>query len=211
MTTTTKTGTIFTLSNGNTYIRKPNGYCFYCNTSGSMLHISQKEFNRAYVQYDEERGREMFLVPEEEMETAVAKVEESEQTEEGKRIVKAMKGDKKSTRKPRRVKGSEIITLDTTNGTVEVSLTPKQIDFIRHLPDTNFWENGLDSSIWVDVLCDEIRGQFEGKPMTVGAMISTLCEKNLGFRSRAKVNGHMSTSFNLSPVGQLVAAKLGVQ
>lgn len=208
---TTTANTTFTLSNGTIFVRQPNGYCFMTTPEGKRTRIGKADFNAAYVQFDEEQGREMSLVPEEEMEAAIAKVEESEQTEEGKKIAKAMKDGKKSTRKPRRVKGSETIAVETPNGTVEVSLTPKQIDFIRHLPDTNFWENGLDSAIWVDVLCDEIGGQFEGKPMTVGAMISTLCEKHLGMRSRNKVNGHMATSFQLSPMGQLVAAKLGVQ
>ena len=89
-----------------------------------------------------------------------------------------------------------------------VTLTAKQVDFIRHLPDTCFWEQGLDSCIWVDCLCDEIGGQFAGKPMTVGAMISTLCEKGLGRRMNAKVNGRTSTSFELTVKGKLIAGKL---
>lgn len=206
---TTTANTTFTLSNGTIYTRKPNGYC-YKQSEGHMTRISVAEFNAAYVQFDEEQGREMSLVPEEEMEAAIAKVEESEQTEEGKKIAKAMKDGKKSTRKPRRVKGSETIAVETPNGTVEVSLTPKQIDFIRHLPDTNFWENGLDSTIWVDVLCDEIGGQFEGKPMTVGAMISTLCEKGLGVRAKNKINNHTATSFALTDLGKAVARELGL-
>lgn len=89
-----------------------------------------------------------------------------------------------------------------------VTLTAKQVDFIRHLPDTCFWEQGLDSCIWIDCLCDEIGGQFAGKPMTVGAMISTLCEKGLGRRMKAKVNGRTSTSFELTVKGKLIAGKL---
>lgn len=92
-----------------------------------------------------------------------------------------------------------------------VTLTAKQVDFIRHLPDTCFWEQGLDSCIWVDCLCDDIGGQFKGKPMTVGAMISTLCEKQLGERCRQKVNGRMATSFKLTELGQKIAAELGVE
>lgn len=92
-----------------------------------------------------------------------------------------------------------------------VTLTAKQVDFIRHLPDTCFWENGLESCIWVDCLCDDIGGQFRGKPMTVGAMISTLCEKQLGERCRQKVNGRMATSFKLTELGQKIAAELGAK
>lgn len=97
----------------------------------------------------------------------------------------------------------------TINGT-EITLTDKQVDFIKHLPDTYFWENGVDSIIWVDVLCDEIGGQFEGKPMTVGAMISTICEKGLGTRTKDKVNGRKATSFALTEAGKQVARTLGL-
>lgn len=91
-----------------------------------------------------------------------------------------------------------------------VTLTAKQVDFIKHLPDTCFWGD-LNSEIWVDCLCDEIGGQFKGKPMTVGAMISTLCEKKLGARCRQKVDGRMATSFKLTELGQKIAAELGVE
>lgn len=98
-----------------------------------------------------------------------------------------------------------------TSAAVEgVTLTAKQVDFIRHLPDTCFWEHGLDSAIWVDCLCDDIGGQFKGKPMTVGAMISTLCEKGLGTRCKQRVNGKKATSFELTENGKLVAAELGL-
>ena len=65
------------------------------------------------------------------------------------------------------------------NAELSVTLTAKQLDFIKHSPDTCFWEKGLDSNPWVDVLCDEIGGQFANKPMTVGAMVSTLREKGI--------------------------------
>ena len=98
----------------------------------------------------------------------------------------------------------------TSTAVEGVTLTAKQVDFIRHLPDTCFWEHGLDSAIWVDCLCDDIGGQFKGKPMTVGAMISTLCEKGLGTRCKQRVNGKKATSFELTENGKLVAAELGL-
>ena len=92
----------------------------------------------------------------------------------------------------------------------EVILTEKQVDFLKHLPDTCFWEQDVDSVIWVDVLCDEIGGQFKNSPMTVGAMISTICEKGLGVRAKEKVNGKRATSFKLTPLGKEVALDLGL-
>lgn len=134
------------------------------------------------------------------IEAAVEATEESQTTEEIKQIAKEFAPNKKCTRK------SKDIAYDG-NG---VTLTAKQVDFIRHLPDTCFWENGLDSKVWVDCLCDDIGGQFEGKPMTVGAMISTLCEKGLGIRAKEKVNNRTATYFELTPTGKMVAAELGL-
>lgn len=108
--------------------------------------------------------------------------------------------DKKRTRK------SKDIAYDG-NG---ITLTAKQVDFIRHLPDTCFWERGLDSALWTDVLADEIGGQFAGKPMTTGAMISTICEKGLANRAADRVNGRKSTFMVLTELGKKVAAELGL-
>lgn len=91
-----------------------------------------------------------------------------------------------------------------------VTLTEKQADFLWHLSDSDFWENGLDSEIWIDCLCDTIGGQFANKPMTVGAMISTICEKKLGVRCRQKVNGRMATSFKLTDLGKKIAWEMGI-
>ena len=111
--------------------------------------------------------------------------------------------ESKKTRKPRR---SKDIAYEG-NG---LTLTAKQVDFIRHLPDTCFWEQGLDSCIWVDCLCDDIGGQFKNKPMTVGAMISTICEKGLGQRGRDESRKGKPTVFELTELGKTVAAELGV-
>lgn len=111
--------------------------------------------------------------------------------------------DENKPSKPRKSK-------DVAHEAEGVTLTAKQVDFIKHLPDTCFWENGLDSCIWVDCLCDDIGGQFAGKPMTVGAMISTLCEKGLGSRGSEKRDGRKCTSFELTELGKKVAAGLGL-
>lgn len=118
---------------------------------------------------------------------------------------KKAKGEaKKITRKPRKSK-------DIAYEGHGVTLTAKQVDFIDHLPDTCFWEMGIDSVIWVDVLCDDIGGQFTDKPMTVGAMISTLCEKKLGFRMTQRREGRKCTSFSLTDLGKEVAKELGLE
>ena len=96
-------------------------------------------------------------------------------------------------------------------GEVEITLTEKQIDFFHHMQDTCFWENGLDSTPWIDVLCDEIGGQFENKPMTVGAMVSTLREKDLLSVGAQRVNGRKAKYFALTDLGKAVATDLGLE
>ena len=205
--------------NGATYTRKANGYCYVSyeySESGKVHRIGKAEFEAKYAQFHTEEAVEVEITelePREgekvyhdepieytDIEAAVEATEESQTTEEIKQIAKEFAPKKKRTRK------SKDIAYDG-NG---ITLTAKQVDFIRHLPDTCFWEHGLDSCIWVDCLCDDIRGQFEGKPMTVGAMISTLCEKGLGIRTKEKVNNRTTTSFKLTSLGKVIAAELGL-
>lgn len=118
-------------------------------------------------------------------------------------LMKNIKAEKKA-RKPRKSK-------DIAYEGHGVTLTAKQVDFIHRLPDTCFWEHGLDSTPWCDVLADEIGGQFEGKPMTTGAMISTICEKGLAERAKAKVNGRTATYLALTDLGKEIAKELGLE
>lgn len=135
--------------------------------------------------------------------------ESAQATEGSSSTALAPQSKEKPKKKASRAKKTAAFAV-TVDGT-EVTLTEKQVDFIRHLPDTGFWERGVDSCIWVDCLCDDIGGQFENKPMTVGAMISTLCEKGLGARSKERVNGRKCTAFELTGLGKVVAAELGLK
>ena len=96
------------------------------------------------------------------------------------------------------------------NGETVLTLTAKQVDFIKHIPDTCFYENGLESTPWCDVLADEIGGQFAGKPMTVGAMISTLREKNLIYVGMDHINGKKAKYFGFTDLGKQVATGMGL-
>lgn len=120
----------------------------------------------------------------------------------------AKENKKKASKKPRKSKDIAF-EMDLSTGR-HITLTAKQADFIAHIPDTYFYENGVDSAIWVDCLADDIGGQFANKPMTVGAMISTLCEKGLGCRGKGKVNGRKATSFEFTEEGKEVAKELGL-
>lgn len=150
--------------------------------------------------YKAENGKQK-RIPKAEWEAANAEYEAQQAQEQVK-----VEAKKPAEKKPAKKRKPKDIAYEG-NG---VTLTAKQVDFIKHLPDTNFWEDGLDSVIWTDILADEIGGQFEGKPMTVGAMISTICEKGLAQRGKDKVNGKKATSMALTDLGKKVAAELGL-
>ena len=90
------------------------------------------------------------------------------------------------------------------------TLTAKQVDFLKEMAETSFFEHGENSSLWCDVLADEIGGQFAGKPMTVGAMISTLKEKDVITVGKERVNGHMAKYFAFTPIGKEMLKELGI-
>jgi hypothetical protein len=194
--TTIKGDILTTNSTGSHCYLAPNGGY---GEGNHMRRISKAEFQRIIEEDKKDRN----------IEEATRETEESITTEEGLKVVAEIEAQEKPKKKAKKRTPKNIGFRNTYNNH-EVILTEKQVDFIKHLPDTCYWEDGLDSAIWVDCLCDEIEGQFAGKPMTVGAMISTLCEKGLGKRGKDKVNGRKCTSFALTELGKLVAKDLGL-
>lgn len=204
----------------------------------AKMHEALERLNREQNEKNEfvEITEEDLRRDAEELERYVAEIEESNTDEAIEQVLDEMAEDEgvtveqfvdslqkvekqKKTRKTKKAKNKNAAfrTWIDENGNMVgegngkmLELTAKQVDFIHHLPDTYFWENGLDSCIWIDCLCDDIKGQFAGKPMTVGAMVSTLCEKGLGARAKNRVNGKKCTSFELTELGKLVAAALGL-
>lgn len=184
--------------NGKKYIDNMNGYYFE-EVDGKKHRISKAKYEEAY----EAMKAESFM-DDEPVDEIVEDEIESKKADKLK-TEKAKKTASKSKQKKVEVGGMEF----DDNG-IKVILTAKQVDFMKHLPDTCFWENGVDSEIWTDCLCDDIGGQFAAKPMTVGAMISTLCEKGLGVRTKQKRENRKCTSFRLTDLGQRIAIELGL-
>lgn len=197
----------FTL-NGIEYKSNDKGNYFYKSTGKTdkqgnpiMMRIPRHIYEQAFDEYtaqvdeaDEEWDAEDEIQGRKEIEDK--KDRETEKNFNGKKTKKA--------RRPKDV----AFEADTLIG--RITLTSKQVDFIKHLPDTNFWENGLDSAPWCDVLADEIGGQFAGKPMTVGAMISTLREKHLIEVGRDTSRKGNPKYMMLTETGKAVARKLGL-
>lgn len=105
-----------------------------------------------------------------------------------------VRNEQKKPSKPRR---SKDIAYEG-NG---VTLTAKQVDFLRELRKTEALKEDENDMVIEDITIT-IGGQFEDRPMTVGAMISTLCEKSLGTRIKAKVGNRTMTLFGLTPSGK---------
>lgn len=185
------------------YIDNGKGY-YFVEKDGKKRRISKDRYEEAYAAYctfDQTMFDEM--TEETTTETEVEKPVEEKSTE-------TKKTDKpKKASKPKQKK-VEVDGMEFDDNGIRIILTAKQVDFIKHLPDTCFWENGVDSEIWTDCLCDDIGGQFAAKPMTVGAMISTLCEKGLGIRTKQKRENRKCTSFRLTDLGQRIAIELGL-
>ncbi len=195
--------------NGVYYTMTSTGYC-YAIENKKKVRISRTEYDAAEMEYINSESEPVGLGDEEHegLHMDLTAEEEAKAMEEAEKWLKdhgaTLPGGK--PRKAKKAKKSKDVAFECEG----VTLTAKQADFIRHLPDTCFWENGLDSCVWVDCLCDDIGGQFSGKPMTVGAMISTLCEKGLGSRCSEKRDGRKCTTFELTELGKKVAAGLGL-
>lgn len=181
---------------GTAYERKESGYCYRDNTRvrAEVFEAAEREFDAREATKREIPGVRKDLNP-----TAVIDGHEYVHDwagrayyRDGERITRAQfeaetggdpeaaKGLTTRKRRPKDVAGE----FETTEGTV--TLTAKQLDFLREV--AKLGEDDLlgsfEGGCWCDILCDAIGGQFAGKPMTVGAMLSTLCEKGLGERTK---------------------------
>ena len=118
-------------------------------------------------------------------------------------MLKAEKPKTKKAAKPRRSK-DVAFEMDTIEG--HITLTAKQVQFLKLLPKTCFWEEGVESTLWCDCIAEDIRWN----PMSAGAMISTLREKKLVVVGRDESRKGKPKFMTLTTVGQVIAEKLGL-
>lgn len=196
----------FTTMSGTTFTTNESGTYFYAIWTEEGKKIKKRIKKSEYEQARKEHELEVATKMHESLERLIDEANERAETAEIEEVQKEMSPEPKPKKK--KTKKNAFYTSTAVPG---LTLTEKQVSFILHLSDTCFWENGLDSIIWVDVLCDDIGGEFTDKPMTVGAMISTLCEKGLGIRTKEHRNKKKYTSFKLTDIGKLVAADLGLE
>lgn len=196
---------------GVTYTMTKTGYCY--KTTGKFDKKGQPINMRIAKHVYEERFEQYLQTADDNADwDAAHEVEDRKdrQEQEDRQTEENFNGKKeKKVRKPRR---SKDVAVTITSGTGhEYTITAKQADFLRHLPDTCFWEHGLESALWCDVLADEIGGQFADKPMTVGAMISTLREKALVEVCRDDTRKGKPKYIILTTLGKAFAKELGLE
>ena len=122
---------------------------------------------------------------------------------EAHKMLKAEKPKTKKAAKPRRSK-DVAFEMDTIEG--HITLTAKQVQFLKLLPKTCFWEEGVESTLW----CDCIAEGIGWNPMSVGAMISTLREKKLVTVAKDTSREGNPKCMTFTAVGQVIAEKLGL-
>ena len=197
---------------------RPNYY--YKNENGKQTRISKAEWEQVFEEYTQTASdnaeQDAWQAEADEMieKMEQKQAESDKQAEDAMNKVhipeKALQANKKYTEKQAKKAKAPRKSKDIAYEGNGVTLTEKQVDFIKHLPDTNFYENGLDSALWCDILAEEIGGQFANKPMTVGAMISTLREKSLVAVGQDRVNGRKCKFMEFTELGKKVAAELGL-
>lgn len=231
---TTISGNTFTTNEQGNYFYMIDTTGKKCRIKKSEFEAAQREDALEKLNREQIEKNEFVNISEEDIESKIAEIEESETTEELKEIQRKMaqeeakedtedtqnteapapasdakktpKKAKKSTRKKKVLAGG----FEFQEGEIHLILTPKQLDFLRHLSDSTFWQQGAQSTLWIDILCDEITGQFEGKPMTVGAMVSTLREKGILAVALGRLENKKAKYVELTDLGQRVAVLIGI-
>lgn len=92
----------------------------------------------------------------------------------------------------------------------DVRLTPRQVVFLRTMPCDDFYENGVDSVLWVDVFLETLQAKADMGAMVAGAMVSTLNEKNLISVGKERKEGKTVAFFSLTDKGKEVMQGLGI-
>lgn len=186
--------------NGTTYNSNDKGNRFYKTIGTQKIRISEAEWNEAFDAYTS--NIEPPAVDEWE-----AEADAERQAREDKVEADAKQAEEAVAKKTKKKSKKNVaFTFEDADGVI--TLTEKQVRFIKLLPQDDFYENGLDSELWIDVLCDTLADEFN--PMALGAMVSTLREKYLISVGVQKVNGKKCKFFGFTELGKRVARELGL-
>lgn len=193
------------------YMETEKGYCYKVE-AGKKTRIKKQDMEEAFEDLCHRTDEQLDLYVEEsgideQVDEWMAEIDEAreaheqEQAESDKQAEDAINGKAKKVKKPRK---SRDIAFEYKGFT----LTKKQVAFITAITKDDFYEHGLDSTLWIDCLCDTVADIFN--PMAVGAMVSTLREKELIYVDVDRVNGKKCKYFGFTPLGKRIAKELGL-
>ena len=203
--------------NGIEYIETEKGY-FYKVKAGKKSRIKKAEYEQAFDELCEQTNEQMDAeesglneqvdqwMDEIEAEMKKRAEEQAASDKEAEDAVNKKAGTKKAS-KPR--KSKDIAYEYKVAGGTFLTLTAKQVAFIKAMPNDDFYEHGLDSALWVDCFCDTVADIFN--PMAVGAMVSTLREKGVIVVGQDKVNGKKCKFMQFTEFGKEIAKELGLE
>lgn len=194
--------------NGVRYTGTSQNY-FYKKVDGKQKRIPKAEYEQAFEEYiqtgadqasADEWDAEKEIEERKEKQAEADKVAEDAINKKSDMIIpkSALDANKKQS-KPRK---SKDIALES-NG---ITLTAKQVDFLKKLPNIDGWD-GIEQGVWTDMIAESIGWNA----MSVGAMISTLREKNLVTVVVQKINGKKCKGMSFTELGMAVAKEMGLE
>lgn len=220
MTTFTINGTIYETNEKGNYFYKSTGKM---DKKGNpiMMRISQAVYEQAFDQYVKEAAdvaeaqepMDWEREADAEYEERLQKQAESDKAAEEavnkktsrKDLHKAI--DKVVSKEMKKTRRSKDVAFEyCPNGTDTITLTTRQVQFLKLLPKTSFWEEGVESTLWCDCIAEDI----DWNPMSVGAMISTLREKKLMTVAKDTSRKGNPKCMTFTAVGRVIAEKLGL-
>lgn len=194
---------------GVTYTQTKTGYCY--KTTGKFdkkgqpmnMRIGKHIFEQAFEQYLQ-TGADNADSDEWDAEQEITNRKDLQEKKD--RETEDNFNGKKQTKKAAKSRRSKDVAFEMNTLIGHVTLTAKQVQFLKLLPKTCFWEEGVESVLWCDCIADDIGWN----PMSVGAMISTLREKKLVVVAQDTSRKGKPKSMTLTTVGQVIAEKLGL-
>ena len=198
---------LFTINNIG-YNTNEKGNYFFKIENEKTVRIGRAEYEAAFEQYTNETANDEELEFNED--AAIREVKKEMEEASDRAAEEAINRPKKKSSRSLR-KAARRVMVDG----VEIGLTEKHMMFLTNLPKCSFWDDGLNSSVWIFDIRETLSAAgMTG--MTVGAMISTLREKGLlrvMLGNVDSMNGRTRREkyVELTETGKKVAEALGVK
>ena len=201
--------TTFTMNNIEYMMNDTNGYC-YKTENGKKSRISKGIFDEMLEQYIDMRADEEAIEQakaDAEYEARIAQQEANDKATEDAVNGKKPVSEKKAKKPVKRAKKNVAYTIEFEGETV--TLTEKQKIFFENIPNDQYYDGkGENAALWTDAYCDTLAEIMNA--MVVGAIISTLREKNIIAVGQAKVNGKKCKFFELTELGKAIFRDMGL-